>query len=371
MLRTVASLTRVDRGFDADGLLTLQLSLTGGQFRSDESLVAFHRRVIERLRALPGVADVSLAGQIPFARAGGGVGDCWRFHAAGRTEANPADDPCVENYSVTPGYFGVMGVPVLAGRAFTGDDTATSQRVVVISASTAARVWGAVDPIGAQVRLGNSQAWRTVVGVVGDVHADDLAAPMAPAMYLPATQLTPAYVTVLVKSATGDPASLSGAARRALREIDPTVPVYGVATLASLVERSSAQRDFVTRVLAAFAGAAVLLAAVGLYGVVSFGVAQRTREIGVRLALGAQPRDVRRLVLGRGFTLVAIGLGAGLAAAYGVTRILGTLVYGVSHVDPATFAAAAGLLIVVALLAHWVPLRRALRIDPASALRTE
>jgi putative ABC transport system permease protein len=333
--------------------------------------MAFQQRAVERVRALPGVAGAALAGQIPFARAGGGVGDCWRFHAAGRMQANPADDPCVERYGVTPGYFGVLGVPLLAGRVFTDEDTATSRRVVIISASTAVRVWGAADPIGAQVRLGNSQAWRTVVGVVGDVHDDDLAAPIGPAMYTPETQIPSAYLTAIVKSANDDPASLGAAVRHALRELDSTVPVYGVATLSSLVDKASAQRDFVARLLAAFAAAAVFLAAIGLYGVVSYGVSQRTRELGVRLALGAQPRDVLRLVLGGGFTLVAIGVGAGLAAAFAMTRVLGTLVYGVSHVDPATFALATLLLVAVALLAHWVPVRRALRIDPAGALRAE
>jgi putative ABC transport system permease protein len=367
MIRTVTSLTRVDRGFDSDRLLTLQFSLTGHRFRDDASLVAFQQRVVERVRTLPGVADASLAGQIPFARAGGGVGDCWRVHAAG----NSADDPCVERYSVTPRYFGVMGIPLLAGRVFSDEDTAASRRVVVISASTAARVWGGADPIGAQVRLGNSRTPSTIVGVVGDVHAEDLALPIAPSMYTPETQITSAYLTAIVKAKDGDPARLASAVRGALRELDPTVPVYGVATLSSLVDRASAQRDFVARLLAAFAGVAVLLAAIGLYGVVSYGVSQRTRELGVRLALGAQPRDVLRLVLGSGLTLVAIGVGAGLAAAFAATRTLGTLVYGVSPVDPTAFGSATLLLIAVALLAHWVPVRRALRIDPASTLRAE
>jgi putative ABC transport system permease protein len=367
MIRTVTSLTRVDRGFDTDRLLTLQFSLTGHQFRDEASLVAFQQRAVERVRALPGVADASLAGQIPFARAGGGVGDCWRFHAAG----NSADDPCVERYGVTPRYFGVMGIPLLSGRVFTDEDTAASRRVVIISASTAAQVWGGADPIGAQVRLGNSRASSTVVGVVGDVHAEDLALPMAPSMYTPETQITSAYLTAIVKADDGDPALLASAVRGALRELDPTVPVYRVATLSSLVDQASAQRDFVARLLTAFAGVAVLLAAIGLYGVVSYAVSQRTRELGVRLALGAQPRDVLRLVLGSGFTLVAIGVGAGLAAAFAATRALGTLVYGVSPVDPIAFGSATLLLIAVALLAHWVPVRRALRIDPASTLRAE
>lgn len=370
MLRTVAALTRVDRGFDTDRILTFHFALTGRQF-DDVKLVGFQQRTIERLKALPGVTGVALAGQIPFSRAGAGVGDCWRFHAAGRTQANPADDPCIEHYSVTPDYFRILGIPVLSGQVFTQEDTASSRRVVVVSASTAARVWGAAEPIGAQVRLGNSQAWRTVVGVVGDVHADDLTAPPAPAMYTPETQITSAYLTAVVKSANDDPASLGGAIRGALRELDAAVPVYDIATLSSLVDKASAQRKFVARLLTGFAAVAVFLAALGLYGVVAYGVSQRTRELGVRLALGASVSNVVRLVLASGLRLVAIGLAAGVAAAAASTHLLGALIFGVGPLDPVSFAGAALLLAVVALIAHWVPVRRALRIDPARALRAE
>jgi putative ABC transport system permease protein len=174
-----------------------------------------------------------------------------------------------------------------------------------------------------------------------------------------------------VKSSTGDASALAPSVQRALRELDSAVPVYGVATLSSLVDKASAERLFVTRLLAAFAAVAVLLAAIGLYGVVSYGVAQRTREVGVRVALGAQRRDVLRLVLSGGLSLVGVGVAVGLAAAFLTTRFLGSLLFGVRPLDLPTFAAAAALLTAVALGAHWVPIRRALRIDPASALRAE
>jgi putative ABC transport system permease protein len=185
----------------------------------------------------------------------------------------------------------------------------------------------------------------------------------------PETQITSAYLTAIVKSSGNDPAALAASVRGAVHELDSTVPVYGIATLSSLVDKSSAQRLFVTRLLGGFAIVAVLLAAIGLYGVVSYGVAQRTREVAVRVALGAQRRDVLRLVLSSGLSLVGIGVAAGLAAAFVATRFLGALVFGVSPVDPPTFAAAAAVLALVALAAHWAPIRRALRIDPASALR--
>jgi putative ABC transport system permease protein len=373
MIRTVAALAHASRGFDTDRILSLQFSLTGRAFGDDRTMVAFQRRALDRIRGIPGVESVSLAGQIPFARAGGGTGDCWGFHAAGRMKPNPVDDPCVEHFSITPDYFRVLGIPVLSGRTFTDADGATTQRVILVSQSTSKAVWGAADPIGSQVRIGSaaSGSWRTVIGVVADVHVDDLAGPMVPAMYTPETQVTSAYLTAIVKSSTGDAPALAAPVRRALRELDSTVPVYGVATLSSLVDRASAQRLFVTRLLAAFAAVAVLLAAIGLYGVVSYGVAQRTREVGVRVALGAQRRDVVRLVLSGGLSLIGVGVAVGLAAAFLTTRFLGALVFGVSPVDPPTFAAAAVLLTIVALGAHWVPIRRALRIDPASALRAE
>jgi putative ABC transport system permease protein len=210
-----------------------------------------------------------------------------------------------------------------------------------------------------------------VVGVVGDVHADDVTATMAPAMYTPETQITSAYLTAIVKSVNEDPASLTNAVRGALRELDPTVPVYDVATLASLVDNAAAQRHFVARLLAGFAAVAVLLAALGLYGVVSYGVSQRTRELGVRLALGATGGDVVRLVLAGGLRLVALGVSLGLAVAAASTHLLGALIFGVGPFDPMSFAGATILLAIVALLAHWIPIRRALRIDPARALRAD
>jgi putative ABC transport system permease protein len=266
-----------------------------------------------------------------------------------------------------------MDIPVLAGRPFIETDTTTGLPVIVISQSTAKTLWGSETPLGSQVRIGGHERgpWRTVIGVVADVHHDDVTVPVAPAMYTPQTQITDSYLTAVVKSSTRDGATLAAQARAALRELDPTVPVYDVATIASLIEKSAAQRLFVMEVLAGFAIVAVLLAAIGLYGVVSHGVAQRTREVGVRMALGAQRGDVLRLVLSNGLSLVAVGVAGGLAAAFATTRYLGTLMFGVSPVDAPTFAAAAALLTLVALLAHWIPVRRALRIDPASALRAE
>ncbi|HVD91483.1 MAG TPA: ABC transporter permease [Vicinamibacterales bacterium] len=369
MLRTVASLTRANPGFDADRILTLQFSLVGQAYAEDPAVVVFQNRTLERIRAVPGVESAALAGQVPF----GGNADCWGFHARGRMKPNDVDDPCVERYGTTPDYPRVMGISLRAGRLFTEADSTSARPVILVSESTAKLVWGNDNPIGSDVRIGNATRgpWRVVIGVVADVHHDDLTAPPTPAMYTPQSQLTDSYLVAVVKSSTPDAAALAPPVRAVLRDLDPAIPVYDVATLRSLVARSAAQRLFVMRLLTGFAAVAVLLAAIGLYGVVSYGVAQRTREVGVRVALGAQRRDVLRLVLSSGLSLVAVGVAGGLLVAFVATRYLGTLVFGVSPVDPPTFAGAAALLTLVALAAHWVPIRRALRIDPASALRAE
>jgi putative ABC transport system permease protein len=288
-------------------------------------------------------------------------------------KANTVDDPCIERYGVTPDYARLMGIPLRRGRFISTGDTSTSQPVLVVSESTAKLVWGSDDPIGSQVRLGEptTPPWYTVVGVVGDVHHEDVTQPVTAAMYTAEAQFTDSFLVAIVKASTGDPAALTSPVRQVLRELDASVPVYGIATLPALVQQASAQRLFVMQLLSGFAAVAVLLAAIGLYGVVSYGVAQRTREVAVRVALGAQRGEIFRLVLWRGLGLVGIGLAIGLVCALAATRLLGTLTFGVSPVDPPTFLSAAVLLALVALAAHVVPIRRALRIDPAEALRAE
>jgi putative ABC transport system permease protein len=368
MLRTVAALARTAPGFDADRILSFQFSLVGEAYAEDAAVLVFQQQLLESLRAIPGVDNAALAGQIPF----GGDGDCRGFHAQGWMKPNVAQDPCVERYGVTPAYFRLMDIPLLAGRAFTDADTATSQPVLVVSESTARTVFGRHNPIGAQVRIGGADngPWRTIVGVVADVQHDTVGAPPVPAMYTPQTQLTESFLTAVIKSAA-DPSRLAAAARARLRDLDPAVPVYAVATVTSLVEQSTAQQRFVMQLLGAFAILSVLLAAIGLYGVVAYAVAQRTREVGVRVALGARRWDVIRLVLSNGLLLAGIGIAVGLAAGVASTRVLGSLVYGVSPRDPLTFAGSAAVLLATAFAAHWVPVRRALRVDPATALRME
>jgi putative ABC transport system permease protein len=369
MLRSVAHMMRADPGFDPSRVLSLQFSLVGKAYAEDEAVVTFQQAFLERARHLPGVESVALAGQIPF----GANFDCRGFHAQGRMNANTAEDPCVQTYGTSADYLRVMKIPLLAGRYFDGRDTRTSAPVLVISQATARQVWGDANPIGSQVRIGSAQdgPWRTVVGVVGDTHHSDVTAPAGTALYLPETQFTDSFLVAVVKSATNDPSTLAAPVRSILRDLDPSVPVYSVAPLDTLVTDARSQQVFVMQVLSGFAALAVLLAAIGLYGVVSYTVAQRTRELGIRIALGAQRADLLRLVLSKGAALVVLGLISGLLAAFISTQYLETLVFGISPGDPLTFGTAAVLLCVVALVSHLVPIRRALAVDPTVALREQ
>jgi len=280
------------------------------------------------------------------------------------------DDPCIQRYGTTPAYLSVMSIPLKRGRFFTAEDGETSQPVAVVSESTARLVWGTADPIGSVVRIGSAVRgpWCTIVGVVGDVRHEDLAAPPIPAVYMPESQSTDSFLVALVKSSS-DAAALAPSAIAAVRQLDPSVPVYGAASVAALVNGAIGERLFVMRLLAGFAAVGLLLAAVGLYGLVAYGVSQRTREVGLRLALGATSREVLRLLLSKGVTLLAAGLAAGVAGAVLTTRLLGSLVFGVSPLDPLAFGGAALTLVAVAVAAHVIPAIRALRIDPALALR--
>ncbi len=274
---------------------------------------------------------------------------------------------------MTPDYFRVMGIPVKRGRLFTDADRSDTPPVLVLSESAAQTLFPGDDAIGKRVRVGDpaSGPWRTIVGIAGNVLHANLTDPPTLEMYLPQSQMTDSYLVLAVKTSSPRPDATLGPIREIVRALDAGVPVYDVATMRDLVDRAAADRRFVMRLLMGFAALAVLLAALGLYGVVAYTVAQRTREIGVRMALGAAPRDILRLVFESGALTVAGGLLAGVACALATMRLLRTLLFDVSATDPITLLAAAGALAAVAFVAHWIPARRALRIDPMEALRTE
>ena len=369
MLKSVKGLMLADPGFSADRVLTAQFSLVGEAYREDPAVLAFQNRVLEKVTALPGVEAAALAGQVPM----GLNWDTWGFHIEGLMHANTAEDPSVQRYSVTPDYFRTMQIPLTRGRLIGTSDVTNGLPVVVISESTA-KLWSGADPIGRRVRIGGpTSPWRTVIGIVGDVrHVRlDEDTQQSAAMYLPQSQVTDSFLVLALKAKGAEPERLTPAIRGILKDLDPAVPVYDVARLDDLLTRSFADRRFVMRLLGAFSVLALLLAAVGLYGVVSYTVSQRTREMGLRVALGARPSDILRLVLGGGLGTVAAGLGVGLGGAFLLTRFLDSMLFNVPANDPTAIIGAVITLASVAVVAHWLPARRALRIDPAIALRQD
>ena len=366
MIRSVGRLVGVNPGFDPDHVLTMQISMVGQAYAKDEVVSAKTDEMVEKLGALPGVAAVAAAGQIPL----GGNGDRWGFHVQGRVVT--PEDPSVERYSVTPDYFSVMRIPLQRGRLFTDADRAGAEPVMLVGEQTARTLWPGADPIGQHVRIGSATTgpWRTVVGIVGDVRHRELAAPPTMQMYTPQAQVTDSFLVFVIR-ANGDAAILAAEARRAIWSVASDVPVYAVTPLADLVAQSVGPRRFVMLLLECFGAAALLMTAVGLYGVISYTVSERTREIGIRAALGASRGDIVRLVVGSGLSVVAAGLAAGVLAAAGATRYLQSSLYGISTTDPATFAAVVVVLFLVTLVAQGIPIARALRVDPAVALRQE
>ena len=353
MLKSVSKLLDVNPGFDSREVVTAKFSLVGQAYREDTAIYAFMEALLERIRAQPGVEAVAVAGRIPM----GGNGDKSGIFIEGLMPANRADAPSPERYSVTPDYFRAMRIPLLRGRLIESRDTTASELVMVVS-ETADRTLFGGSALGRRVRVGRptDRPWRTVVGVVGDVNH---------------VKFTDSYLVLTARVAGADPVALVPAIRQSLRQLDPSIPLYDVAALDELLARSTAQRRFVMVLLVGFAGCALLLAGIGLYGVISYTVAQRTREVGIRVTLGASRYDVLKLVLGSGAATAAIGVGLGLASSVVLTRFLQGQLFDVAPVDPAAMAGAVALLASATVLAHLLPARRAMGIDPTIALRTD
>jgi predicted permease len=367
MLRTMAGLQRVDPGFEPEGVLALRVSAVGNGFDGVPRLLDFQRDFLERVRALPGVEAAALASQIPF----GDNSDRYGLDIEARPGLAPADRPALERYAVTPGYFEALRIPLRHGRLLTDRDTLESERVVVINEAAARRIWPDADPIGQRVRLGGPDApFRRIVGIAGDVRHGDLSSAAPMQMYLPQTQMTDGFLTLVVRAPV-DPVTLTTAIRREVQAVAPAVPVYEVSRLQDLIARSVAERQFLMRLLAALAGLALLLAAIGVYGMLAWWVAERLPDMAIRIALGARPREIVRAVFARGAAIVGAGTVAGIAAAAILTRQLESHLFGVSATDPATFGAIALVVAGVGAMAHLLPARRAATADPLALLREE
>ena len=361
MLSSLARLRAVDPGFRTTELVAIELPLP--QARYDEAAQKrFYRGVLERLRAQPPTADAAVLFPFPLRGANAQAS----FEIEGQPEVDRSQQSVAELNSVSPGYLRTAGLRLLAGRDFDATDGPDSPPVALISES-ARRFWGDRDPVGTRVNLGSSV---TVVGVVSDARRRSLDLPPQPAVYLPYEQFTLPFMGVVVRSARGTAATAS-AVKAAVAELDPDLPVGNVLTIERIIDESTGQPRFRSFLIASFAGLALLLAAVGVYGLISFTVAQRVPEIGVRLALGASPWQVFRLVIGGGVKLAVAGVAIGLAAAWAATTLLASLLYDTSATDPVIYGSLSALLLAIAALACYVPARRAMRIDPMTALRSE
>ena len=370
MLRSFARMGAVDAGFDAHGVLAMRVVLTGSPHgAAAEGRDAFYRQILDRVATVPGVDSVSAINHLPLA------GDLWTFsfQVEGRPVPRPSEAPDATFRVVFPNYFRTMRIPIVAGRDIDMRDDAGAPRVVVINQTMARRVWPREDAIGKRIRLASGGPWFQVVGVVKDVAQRDWGAAAANEFYFPQLQ-APSDIQksiTLVARTSGDPLALAGAIQGQVWALDRELPIEDVTSMQQVVDRAVWQPRFSTSLLSGFAGLALLLAAIGIYGVMSFDVSRRTQEIGIRVALGARPADVMRAVLGDGGKLAAIGTAVGTAGALALTRYLKTLLYEVSTTDPAALAGASVLLGVVALFALWLPARRATRVDPMVSLRSE
>jgi predicted permease len=375
-LRSFWQLLQVRPGFNPHQVVTTQIWLAvpndpkNDPYGNVPKRAAFLREVLRRVTALPGVQEASI----------GGGGSLPMMHSRNAfpftIEGRPAESeraPVAEFASVTPKHFDTLQIPLLSGRNFTDADDDTATPVALIDQTLVRRFWPNESPIGKRLKAGpilSKNAWLTIVGVVGDVKSDSLEAPGPPHVYLSLFQ-NPPYNTVVYLRTAGDPSSYGETIRREVQAVDPNIPTFAVRSLDDVLARSMAERRFALNILGFFGVVALLLAAIGIYGVMTYTFSQRTQEIGIRMALGAQRADILRLAIGEGMLLVVLGLGSGILGALVLTRYLRTMLFGVTPADPLTFAAIAAILASVALLACFIPAQRATQVDPLVALRNE
>ena len=365
MLRSFSQLHQVKTGFDAENVLTMRVQLPSAKYAEPQQRADFFKRAEERLAALPGVKSVGAINYLPLT----GVATSTSFNLASKP-LPPSESPATEIRPVTPGYFTAMGIPLLRGRGFDERDGANS-RVIIINETLARKFFGGQDPIGRQLIV----TWRPqvtdeIIGVVGDIKESALEREPNSAIYWPHPREPYPFMNFVLRAAV-DPASLTAAAAREIHALDPDQPVADVRTLDQVVAKSIARPRFNALLLAIFAGVALVLASVGIYGVMNYSATQRTHEIGIRMALGAKPGDILRLVVGHGMKLTLAGIALGVVASLALTRVMSNLLFGVTATDLPTFAGVSAVLTFVALLANYIPARRATRVNPVVALRYE
>jgi putative ABC transport system permease protein len=369
LMKSFWRLQQVDPGVNTERLLTMRLALRGQRYANAQQVDAFYPRLLERIQALPGVRAAAICNSLPP--------DSTEFSddftIEGRAVVPGQIPPISYGIRVSPDYFRAFGIPLRRGRYFSAADAANAPLVMMISETMARQFFPNEDPIGKRINLENvgQPVWWQIVGVVGDVKYTGLVGEAQPAFYQSLNQVTSWSVFLTVKTEAADPLSLVAAVRNEIKALDPELPVAGVRTLEDRFAAAVSQPRFRTTLIAIFAALALVLAAVGIYGVIAYSISQRTHEIGVRVALGAQDRDVLKLVLKQGAVLAVSGVAIGLGASLALTGLLKTLLFNVSTTDWPTFSAVPLLLMAVALLACWIPARRAMRVDPMVALRYE
>jgi len=382
MVRSLQQLLEVSPGFQAERLLTARISLPQANYRDVTATTAFFTTLQERVRALPGVQSAGMTPLLPMTgRNSSGSTFIDQTTAQGLTESTVVKKPYLEadQRTVTPGFFDAMRIPLVRGRVLTSADTSDAAPAVVVDEEFAKRLWPDREPIGQRISNGavpNSNPpvllWRTVVGIVGHVKNNALDQVGREQIYVPLAQ-TPFPIRNMYLSvrASGDPAAITSAIQRTVRTLDPSLPVYEVKTMDAWLDTTVSPRRFNVMLLLAFGALALTLAAVGTYGVIAYSVSQRTKEIGIRMALGASRRDVLRMVVGGGLRLAVAGVLIGVALSLAAGRLISTLLFGVRPSDPLTFTAVAATLLATAVFAAWIPARRATRVDPMVALRYE
>jgi putative ABC transport system permease protein len=366
LMRSFYRLQSVDPGYDPHGILTFRTNLPGAKYKTDEQRTGFYHRALERMRTLPGVTAAGAAQIFPLA------GDDYilSFAQVGKPPLPAGNQPSAAYYAATPGYLAALRIPVKSGRDFNEHDNAAAPPVAMISEGMARQFYANENPIGQRIQMGNGTKPAEIVGIVGDVRDQELESKGRPAVYQPAEQV-PFGTMYFGIRATGDPAALIPVVRAAIREMDPELPLDAVGTVDGLLETSLSQRHFAMLLMSIFAGIALALAMVGIYGVISYSVTQATQEIGIRMALGARPGDVLRMVFAYAGALLGAGLVIGIGGALAAGRLLAAQLFEVHPTDPVTYAAVAAALVATGLAACAIPAFRAMRVDPLVALRDE
>ncbi|HKQ97743.1 MAG TPA: ABC transporter permease [Candidatus Polarisedimenticolia bacterium] len=371
LVRSLDRLRQVDPGFKADNLLTMRLFLPNSRYTDDTQVAGFFDNVMPRLRALPGVVSAGAISNLPM----GGDNASGSYEVEGRPVPEDQAGPHGDSHYVTSDYFETMKIPLVKGRFIEARDSAEATQVIVIDQELANHIFPNEDPIGHRLAKAGEQdgeqpRWRTIVGVVGHVAKYALDGRVKEQYYIPQAQRPQRSMWVAVRTA-GDPHAIVSAANGAVRAVDPDMPLFQVNPMTTVVENTLMARKFLVLLLMLFAAVALTLAAVGLYGVIAYAVGQRTHEIGIRMALGARVGDVVTMVVRQGMGLALIGLAVGAVAAFATTRFIASLLFGVGAADPVTFVVIPAILASVALVASWIPARRAARVDPMAALRDE